>query len=719
MLMHRAQAAVKAFSKKNEQPQLDEKAGMPISSASPVAEIPLPEDGVNAEPAEADEKPKFTIRALFAPKKKPTEAPAEAEAVQAVQAPDPFAAQNQEVVIDQSLMKPEAVEVATEEGEKKKGLARIFSLKRKRAVDSAGPSTTEAEPKAEVDPTTEEATPAEATEAPALEGPTEAESKRASWKRLRLSRAPSNTPKDDAEATLTRTQSPIIETTADILASVNAEPAEEKKENKFWVFGRKDEVSEPETVSPAEAAADAPAAAQDTEAKETPAPPKPTVWKRFMSISKIPEPEPKKDDKPEDAAETPATATESDPAPAPATATDTDTDAAPASEDSAEAPAPPETPVTEKKGFFVSFGRKASKVEAVDTPAEATEAKVDEAEPTPAPAAESEASDKRSSIYRIFSGFRKPVTEVATEEPTTEEPAEAPVAVTEESQVEELKEATPAPAAETSEAGSKGLYRIFSGRRKASKAEPSVASAQAETVAAETTEETKEECNCPAPKEEPAAESSRAGLFRLFSSRKASADANAENPKEEAEAPSADEPAAEATAEVSNEEVKEAPKEETPKVWKRLLSVHKKPTPSPDAEVRVADAESPPVAEATAAPNEEPKEEKANFVTRLRSLVPTKEKEAAVEAAVAETTEEPVEKVEKPGVIARVASALSLTRVKATTPADTVPAAEDAKSAEAAPVEAAKPAEEPVAAAAEPAAPVTAEASAPADAPKA
>ncbi|BEJ15661.1 hypothetical protein CspHIS471_0502660 [Cutaneotrichosporon sp. HIS471] len=712
MLKHRAQAAVKAFSKKNEQPQLDEKAGMPIPSASPVAEIPLPEADVNAEPVEVDDKPKFTIRALFTPKKKLTEAPDEGETVQA---PDPFAAQSQEAVIDQPPMEPEAVEVATEEGEKKKGLARIFSLKRKRAVDSAAPSTTEAEPKAEVDPATEEATPAEAIEAPALEGPTEAESKRASWKRLRLSRAPSNTAKDDAEATLTRTQSPIIETTADALASVNAELAEEKKEKKFWVFGRKDEVSEPETVSPAEGAADVPAAAEATEAKETPAPAKPTVWKRFMSISKIPEPEPKKDDKPEDAAETPATATESDPAPAPAN----DTDAAPASEPSAEAPAAPETPVTEKKGFLVSFGRKASKEEAVDTPAEATEAKAEEAEPTPAPAAESEASDKRSSIYRIFSGLRKPVVEVATPEPTTEEPTEAPAAIAEESQVEELKEGSPAPAAETSEAGPRGLYRIFSGRRKASKAEPSVASAQAETVAAETTEEAKEECKCPAPKEEPAAESSKAGLFRLFSIRKASADANAESPKEEAAASSADEPAAEVTAEVLSEEVKEAPKEETPKVWKRLLSIHKKPTPSPDAEVPVADAESAPVAEAAAAPAEEPKEEKASFVTRLRSLVPTKEKEAAVEAPAAETTEEPVEKVEKPGVIARVASALSLTRAKATTPAETAPAAEDAKSEEAAPVEAAKPAEEPVAAAAEPAAPVTAEASAPADAPKA
>ncbi|GMK55899.1 hypothetical protein CspeluHIS016_0209550 [Cutaneotrichosporon spelunceum] len=712
MLKYRAQAAVKAFSKKSEQPQLDEKAGMPVPVPAPTlaAEIPPPETGAKAESADTDDKPKFTIRALFTPKKKTAEAPASGGAVKSS---DPFAAQTQEVNLGETLNDRAAVEAtveskpdvapaepATEEGEKK-GLSRLFSLKRKRAVDSAIPSTAESEPKAEAEasaPATGEATStegAETSEALASEAPTETESKRASWKRLRLSHTTSDGPKDETETKLARTQSPIIETTADALGAVNAQPVEDKKEKKFWAFGRKDEVAEPETLSSDEAAADTPVVVEATKTKVDPAAAKSTVWKRFMSISKLPEPEPKKEDNAENVTETAS--------PAPATATDvtTDTDAP------AEVPIILETPAAEKKGFVVAFGRKASKTEAADEPAEGT---AEDEGPSPTPAAQSETPEKRSSIYHLFSGRRKPTTEVAKPGPAADEATEV-----EDGKVEELKDRSIAPAVQTSEAGARGLYRVFLAPRKSLKAEPSVPSVQAEPIAAEATEAVKEECNCPNPKAEATAESFPTGIFRIFSGRKASVDATAENPKAEAGAPLTAEPATEPATDVLNEERTETQKEETPKVWKRLLSARKKPTASPIVDTPAPDVEPALVAETTPAPADEAKEEKISFVNRLRSFVPSKEKEAAVENPAMETTDEPVEKVEKPGVIARVTSALSLTRVKATAPPETPSTAGDATSAGAA----AKPAEETVAVAAEPAAPVTTEASAPADAPKA
>ncbi|TXT15474.1 uncharacterized protein COLE_01667 [Cutaneotrichosporon oleaginosum] len=713
----RAQSVVKAFAKKNE-PVLDEKAGMPAptptSAPPPVAEIrpaveptDAKEDKKEPETLETsegtDEKPKFNLRALFAPKKKPAESPAEAETAQSA---DPFAAQTKDAVTTEAQAQPaEASAVAaadtpveadtateaapaTEEGEKKKGLARIFSLKRKRAVDSAAPSTTEAEPATEVSASevaATETTPAAeaATETSALQPPSEAESKRASWKRLRLSRTMSGTPKEDEEVKLARTQSPIIEATAETLGAVNAEPVEEKKEKKLWSFGRKDEVvAEPEAVKPADAAAPVETSEKKDDAPAVP--PKPTVWKRFMSISKIPEPEQKKE---EDKINKPEEATPAPEAPAVTPATDPPVSESPAV--AAESHPATESPAAEKKGFFVNFTRKSPKAEATDTSATplAPEAKVEDAEaaaPSSAAAPETEAPEQKTS----------------------------------------------------------GLYRIFSGRRKNTKAEPSAPSVQAETVPAETTEGkdgAKEDCTCPTPKEEaPATESSISGLLRFFSPRESSpreAASAAAVPSETAPKAEADPetpataPIAEATAdtavEVLKDDTRKVPSEETPKVWKRLLSVRRKPSASPEAETSVpaaAAAAPAPFTEAAVTPAEEVKDEKAGLVTRLRALVPNKEKAAVTEPPVTEASTETAEKTEKPSVVARVASALSLTRAKSPTPAETAPAAEEAKPDEAAPSTTAKAVtfEEPatVETAAPDATPVSA-AAAPADAPKA
>lgn len=594
-----ARTMKKALGKKHvdsqvaETAHLNEKSDI-LAPAAPIA--PLEEVKVDAAPEKkagtgatahaVDAKTKLMgLRSRFSIKKKPvvaTEVPAQTEATSGTVQPtepstDPFAshaADNAAPVATavgaettDAAVTAETIDAAAdtpEAAEKKKGLARIFSLKRKRAADSSTSTSVEAKSEhaepavaAVVEPTASEA-PAEATTATATAAP--------------------DTPAADG---------------TDVEAKKDKKPP-------LWAFAvRKssypDEVKaadqpeapvNPEVATPAQAAeptqTEAEAKAEKPSAEEA----IPVVWKRLLSRGKKPE-----DKKAE---------TEGDVA-APVPVADAAPEVAPEApgETAVAEPAVHEEPVAvpavakvddkaEKKGIRSFFVRRKSATEAITTPPAETEAVAqadaakpdDKVEDTAEVIATADASEKKG-LYRLFSGRRKVVAEPA-EPAQAEEPVETVVI-----ESEPTFDDTPAPP-------KPGLYRLISGRRKVV-AEPVVPEPESSAEAAQTEIAQTE----PAQPEEPKSSESK-------------------------------------------------PEDPGP-AWKRLLAPRKKSTPSIEPEVPiVADAahfeptEPLAAAESASAEPSHTHQRKASVVDRLLSFVQVTGKDKEADEAI-KTTPAPIE----------------------------------------------------------------------------